>query len=1117
VAEGGLLGSTWDAVHNHERVSFVSKSFKKALSDLIGWSGGGERDSYSYFKTFFTAGLGYPTQRVKTDTTGQSGIPDIALIPKDTTEPPHAWVVGEVKPEKGRFTSPDEVHALWEQQLRKYVSADTVYALALDPSTVVVLYPDGKPKCGPICLDKMVPREILEQLDFLKFDNSVSSKALEQFIQGTAPSRYIDVQTTEGRDSLHEALRQSARELTDYALTQVEHSLRDYEDYIKEKDNLSAASPTQSLRHYEQWSELFDTYSKAIVLKEKVLPAFILQTGKRLPEDEAKAASLLKLVYSTEAANLVLARTMFVRFLEDYEFVTRKISNGGIRAFQNLFACIKEDYRFLLESSFRDAKAVYAKTFEQSVFDWVANDDPLLSQLLLRVFYRLNAYDFKQITGDILGNVYERFLDPKSRKELGEYYTPEFVVDYILEAIGFKEKPGTILDPACGSGTFLFRAAEIAIQSFLSKGISYPDAIGLAVQLVHGLDINVFAAFIAQLQMLWHLLPHITKAGLKKLPEFNIGSGVDSLDTGIQTTIAEHLLGTRETKARLIRKGEYDYVVGNPPYIRAEVSKAGAFWREVYAPVATGKADTAFFFLYRSLEKTEDGAPSWLKPGGRMGWITSMGIADSAAAESLRRTILRHRLLELVDLESLSAEVFTSGMASRGTVSPILLIVEKKPSTIPESVYDVTVRVSTREACLVNGRVDLKNAPTTTTRSSVFYDVAVNPMKRFLTKIRREDLPVLRKLLSNAFRLEDYAAPTDSKGNRAVQVGVQTGRGKGKIVKTHVDGSFLMARGSHIHTFALNEKSIDEYVILNEVENKSLWRHQAILHRPAYGISEIGFAPQAAQFDPSQIVAQKTIVVMIPDEPVQEFPWDAYLNSGIVRFVFGLTGRSALVEGNEHLWRATINPKTIASLPVSKALLESGPELSKVARELREEAKSILTAWTRIDREIDDSDKSALGTLDVDFAHLANPSVLVDAEMQLKTEGGKARLQAIKSGKLLECYLEGNHELLELVKYMIEESGGEFTPAPDAMVPVDYGRIGHAIVEAREKKAADEFLSKIDRIDSTVGTTLGLTEDQVQYVHSRLTEPPLTHMQPRWPWVEAAIRPTRIYDDERYA
>lgn len=78
----------------------VSSDFKKALEALIGWEDANERDSYPYFKQLFVEGFGYSVQQIKIDTRGLTGIPDIVIIPEDSSRP---WIVAEVKPEKGRF------------------------------------------------------------------------------------------------------------------------------------------------------------------------------------------------------------------------------------------------------------------------------------------------------------------------------------------------------------------------------------------------------------------------------------------------------------------------------------------------------------------------------------------------------------------------------------------------------------------------------------------------------------------------------------------------------------------------------------------------------------------------------------------------------------------------------------------------------------------------------------------------------------------------------------------------------------------------------------------------------------------------------------------------------
>lgn len=1010
----------------------------------------------------------------------------------------------------------EQIEEVWADQLKDYITADTVYALLLDPTTIVVMHPDGSIRGEPVDLTALSADDLVEELSFLSSENSISARALAQFVEGLSPTGYIDVETDSGREALHRALRVSAEELRSYAETRVQESFEQYEEYQKQEAALKTVAPLETIRHTERFQELFETYGRAVQLREKIIPVFLLQTGRKVPTSKRKADRFIKKVYSTEAANLVLARIMFVRFLEDYKMVTRKISNGGIQAFGQLFKCIKDNYRFLLHASFEDAKAVYARIFEESIFDWVAEGDGVLSEILLRIFYRLNAFDFTKLTGDILGNVYERFLDPKSRKELGEFYTPTFVVDHILQCIGFDKEPNHILDPACGSGTFLFRAMEMAIDEFRSRGVDYPTSIELAVELLHGLDINVFSAFIAQLQLIWHLLGHIKNAGVDTLPEFSIGGGIDSLDTEVQTTLAEHLVSSRESKARVIRAKQYDYLVGNPPYIRAEVSKSGELWKQAYAPVATGKTDTAFYFLYRGLEETEDKTPPWLKVGGKMGWVVSMGIADSSAAQSLRDVLINHEIIEIADLESLSNEVFTSGMASRGTVAPIILVVKRKEIRTSTPNYNLRVRVVTRDKSLAEGQVSIQESPPSSLPAKTFTDDSFNPKLRYLTKIRREDIPILRKLFASRLNIEKIAKPVPGSSKTAIQVGIQTGRGGGKIFSERKKGTFPMLKGAHIHAFILNEPAINEHVLLEKAENQSLWRFPKLLGETSYCINEIGYAPQCAKFDSSEYVAQKSAIVLIPSEDYEGVPWDVYLNSSLCRFIFGITGRSALIEGNEHIWRSTINTSTLEAMPVSKGILSNEKELAGMAQVLREEAETILHSSSRIDDMISKAEKTRLALLDVEFHGTNVARNLKRYETRMEEAGDRLRLRSYVYGNATKHYLEGDRDVIEFLDYLLSNPNFRFTPRPKAKVPEDVTKIAAAIRHLRSGKDRSKFEEYLERADNLLCSTLGLNKKETEYVIKRVGSPPFDQMMPRWPWIPAVVRPTRIYKAERY-
>ena len=1094
---------------------------RRILRDLVSWKPGAELDLYPYFRDFFHYVFQYPKKKIKINERMQGGVPDISLFTKERKKDVSPWVICEVKPEPGYFRIEKNREHIWQKQLRRYVTADVVYALLLDPTTIIVLTTDGRLVRDPVFLDLASVDDLLDfgndkYVGFLTYENSISTVALQGFVRGVFPSKYIDVTTSRGRNLFHAALRISATELRNYAVKRIQVQIEEYEKYSKQMAILSKQSGISSSDRTVQKQDLLDQYGDSRRLVEDVFPIFQTQIGREIPKDEKKAQKFTIAVYAAEAANLVLARILFVRFFEDYKMVTKKISNGGICAFRDFYTNIKDDYRFLLDNAFKDSEGVYSRLFERSVFDWAHDGNHELSKILLRIFYRLNAFDFSKITGDTLGNLYEQFLDPQSRKKLGEFYTPDWVVDYILKSIGYEDEPGELLDPACGSGTFLFRAIESAIKTFRNRGVPYKESIKLAVELIHGIDINIFAAFIAQLQVIWHLFPHLKKAGLNEIPDLKIYGGIDSLEGSVQKRLDRASISTRETRAIKIRDRRFKYVVGNPPYIRAERVKTSNRWETYYAEVAKGKKDVAYYFLYRALKGGAEGIQPWLETGGKMGFIVSYSIADSKAAKSLREVILKHKLDELVDLESLSNEVFTSGIASsRGTVAPIIIITERSSS--PKT-YPVKVAVGTRE-CLKNGKVDLLFCSSSTIPSSIFEDDTLNPWHRFLTKIHKSDLPLLRKLIGSHQKLSDYAECTSDKSRKALGVGIQTGRGKGKIFKESSEGRFPMARGLHIHTFYLNKEGISEYVKLSRAQNKSLWRYSSLLKRQAYAINEIGYAPQAAIFDPSKIVAQKSCIVFIPRNDVKEFPWDVYLNSSTIRYLFGLLLRSALIEGNEMIWRSTINVKDLGFLPVPKQILQEESELAQLTLQLRDLAEALHKYWDELDTQIKASRKVPLASLPVKYHNVDDPRIFFNCQLKIEEKQKLTVLQPYRDSQRLLPRLEADKDLLIVLKYLIENSRFQFVPTARARVPRDYKHFSHAIRQGDvgQNPQSDKFRKLLARSDRIIGKAFGLSNEEYKQIHTRLSTPPFVAMQPRWPWEQVSIRATKVYTQDRFS
>ena len=199
-------------------------------------------------------------------------------------------------------------------------------------------------------------------------------------------------------------------------------------------------------------------------------------------------------------------------------------------------------------------------------------------------------YDFGSIEADILGKTYENFIghviagekrlkekeSRGKRKEMGIYYTPTYIVDYIVrntvgEHINGKSFSSInkikVLDPACGSGSFLIKAFDLLVEESkkaLSRELNYEEKKGLMLNCIHGVDLDERAVDICKL----NLSLKLAERG-QKLPELhnNIKCGNSLIDN-------ENIAGYKAFKwedefKEIMQNGWFDVVIGNPPYVKA--------------------------------------------------------------------------------------------------------------------------------------------------------------------------------------------------------------------------------------------------------------------------------------------------------------------------------------------------------------------------------------------------------------------------------------------------------------------------------------------------------------------------------------------------------------------
>jgi type I restriction-modification system DNA methylase subunit len=361
-------------------------------------------------------------------------------------------------------------------------------------------------------------------------------------------------------------------------------------------------------------------------------------------------------------------RLIFIRTVED-----RNIEAPRLRAIQR--QAKKGDYFGELLKLFRELDKVYnSNLFAEHPLDTLEVYDPQLINEIIDGLYEQRGkfvqYDFNAITADVLGAVYEQYLgfkafDPQAetdtsnrktlkRKTQGIYYTPQYIVRYIVQATlgrvlaDFKAQgkdPHTIrvVDPACGSGAFLIEAFDVLDRWFAEHEPDLPIAERrqrILQENLFGVDLDDQAIEVTRL----NLMVRATHER-KKLPLLtNIRHGNSLI---ADDDIAGEGLGFDWQKrfAGVFETGGFDVVIGNPPYVRQETLGAQFkdYAKEHYATYA-GTADLYVYFM-------EKGA-SILRDGGRMGYIVPNKWMRTNYGKKLR-AFLTQRIETLIDFGDL--------------------------------------------------------------------------------------------------------------------------------------------------------------------------------------------------------------------------------------------------------------------------------------------------------------------------------------------------------------------------------------------------------------------------------------------------------------------------------
>ena len=274
---------------------------------------------------------------------------------------------------------------------------------------------------------------------------------------------------------------------------------------------------------------------------------------------------------------------------------------------------------------------------EEDFFTWAARAPVMqCSQRITSSLVRLLlTYRLRELSEDVLKELYLALVDPTGRHDLGEYYTPDWLAARMCNALLSNSGQDTVLDPTCGSGTFLYQAIQHKKKHLPATRESLQGILGSVV----GIDIHPLAVLVAKMNVLLALGDLLQKR-----------SGPLSVQVYLANSIRPPSLLNR-----------FDVVIGNPPWLSFRFVEEGEYQaylkhlivKEFGLLEGAGHLIThlelATLFFARC-------ATLYLKPSGKIGFVLPRSIFSADQHHSFRRScgMGGTKLTQLWDLEGVS-------------------------------------------------------------------------------------------------------------------------------------------------------------------------------------------------------------------------------------------------------------------------------------------------------------------------------------------------------------------------------------------------------------------------------------------------------------------------------
>lgn len=478
-------------------------------------------------------------------------------------------------------------------------------------------------------------------------------------------------------------------------------------------------------------------------------------------EDKTKEQRSVELTYAY-IIQFILYKTLvdnkFGKFPQEFEELVNDIhKNLQKKDYKNILGPINGISDQISKNIYRPFNKEQ-EFINKKIFDLLRGIKNSLSDVSpwLDIFIFIKKYNFANVKNEIFGFIYENYLKELYQEDQkGQYFTDPAVVNFMLEQIGYtsemiRKKYETdktrisLIDPSCGSGTFLYSATDILVQA-LKDGYTEEASKKIEEAVannIFGLDIEEFPLYLAEMSILMRLLPLIVHQRYnnpvdKKIKIFKtLDSISEFMDTALKNTKSDIEVETEKSNGQMtlftpklnlgyssyirdeddlkemkkslenlskIPRKRFDYVIGNPPYIT--YNKCSKQKILIFELMKKGKAKLSDIYgvnLHSTPKQQKKYAPkpnfytffialglALLKDNGKICYIVPQTILTSGDLDTIKYHLAKFTTIEKIF--TFPGALFTGrGLKQKNKVSTssLIFVVSKK---IPSLLHKIQI------------------------------------------------------------------------------------------------------------------------------------------------------------------------------------------------------------------------------------------------------------------------------------------------------------------------------------------------------------------------------------------------------------------------------------------